>query len=140
MRALLFLVPLLGFAQTDFIEVKTYTVEQDAEVLKLYGDLRVADVSDGLDMAGLQDVGLMDPIIRPLWREVRALTRLGRNEPEALALMPQAWAQTMRSARLLHQPLAVADPVTENMQRSFGRNPRIQQPHNARGRVAGILV
>ncbi len=56
-------------AQDDFIEVKSYTLEQDREILKLYQGLRVADVSDGLDMAGLQDVGLMDPAIRPLWRD-----------------------------------------------------------------------
>ncbi|MCP5112249.1 MAG: RraA family protein [bacterium] len=69
MRALFLLAPLVCLAQTDFIEVQTYTAEQDADVLELYADLRVADVSDGLDMAGLQDVGLMDPIIRPLWRD-----------------------------------------------------------------------
>src|SRR5262245_20626651 len=32
----------------------------------LYRDLRVTDVADGLDMLGYQDIGLMDPAIRPL--------------------------------------------------------------------------
>ncbi len=51
------------------IVFKTYSPEEDQRVLKLYDGLRVADVSDGMDMAGLQDVGLMDPSIRPLWRD-----------------------------------------------------------------------
>lgn len=51
----------IGFGQ--------YSVEQDAQILKLYDGLRVADVTDGLDMAGLQDIGLMNPEIRPLWRD-----------------------------------------------------------------------
>lgn len=54
-----------------FIATPNYTAEQDAAVLKLYEGLRVADVSDGMDVAGLQDVGLMDPAIRPLWRDTK---------------------------------------------------------------------
>ncbi len=65
---LLALPALLG-AQPDFIRFRTYTAEEDAQILKLYEGLRVADVSDGMDMAGLQDVGLMDPAIRALWRD-----------------------------------------------------------------------
>jgi len=56
-------------AQSDFIRFKTYTAEEDARILKLFEGLRVADVSDGMDMAGLQDVGLMDPSIHALWRD-----------------------------------------------------------------------
>ena len=39
------------------------------EILDLYKDLRVTDVCDGMDLVGLQDVGLMDNDIRPLWRD-----------------------------------------------------------------------
>jgi len=39
------------------------------EILKLYKDLRLTDVLDGMDLIGLQDVGLMDKNIRPLWRD-----------------------------------------------------------------------
>ena len=39
-------------------------------LLKLYDGLRVADVSDGMDMVGLMDVGLMDPKISPLWKDI----------------------------------------------------------------------
>ncbi len=42
----------------------------DDSLLALYEGLRVADVSDGMDVVGLRDVGLMNPEIRPLWRDV----------------------------------------------------------------------
>ncbi|HUU17025.1 MAG TPA: RraA family protein [Sedimentisphaerales bacterium] len=40
------------------------------EILELYRDLRLTDVLDGMDLIGLQDIGLMDKSIRPLWRDV----------------------------------------------------------------------
>jgi regulator of RNase E activity RraA len=42
----------------------------DEELMELYSGLRVADVSDGMDMAGLRDVGLMDPEIEALWKDI----------------------------------------------------------------------
>lgn len=54
---------------TGFAQEKTETVS-DEELLELYEDLRVADVSDGMDMAGLRDVGLMDPEIEALWKDI----------------------------------------------------------------------
>jgi regulator of RNase E activity RraA len=39
------------------------------EILDLYKNLRVTDVLDGMDLIGLQDIGLMDNDIRPLWRD-----------------------------------------------------------------------
>lgn len=41
----------------------------DAEILKLYEGLRVADVSDGMDAIGLHNSGLLDPSIVPLWKD-----------------------------------------------------------------------
>ncbi len=52
------------------IAVRSYTAEEDRKTLALFAGLRVADVSDGMDVAGLADVGLMHPDIRPLWRDV----------------------------------------------------------------------
>lgn len=70
---LLFLPPALACAQDpsakNYITFQKYSPEEDARILKLYQELRVADVSDGLDIVGLQDVGLMNPDIRPLWRD-----------------------------------------------------------------------
>lgn len=54
----------------EFIEVREYTEEENARILELYEGLRVADISDGMDMAGLADVGLMKPDIRPLWQDL----------------------------------------------------------------------
>ncbi len=45
-----------------------------SEILELYEDLRVTDVCDGMDLIGLQDVGLMDNQIRPLWRDEENFT------------------------------------------------------------------
>lgn len=42
----------------------------DQELLNLYQELRVADVSDGMDMAGLADIGLIEPNIQALWRDM----------------------------------------------------------------------
>jgi regulator of RNase E activity RraA len=52
-----------------FIPYRHYTPEENARVLELYKYLRVADVSDGMDIVGLQDVGLVDPEIRALWKD-----------------------------------------------------------------------
>jgi regulator of RNase E activity RraA len=54
-----------------FIETKTYSQEEDQKILALFEGLRVADVSDGMDRAGLQNIGLMSPEIRPLWRDTK---------------------------------------------------------------------
>ncbi len=44
------------------------------EILDLYRGLRVTDVCDGMDLIGLQDVGLLDRNIRPLWRDTDGFT------------------------------------------------------------------
>jgi regulator of RNase E activity RraA len=51
----------------NFILTKVYSEEDDARILKLYEGLRVADVSDGMDMVGLPGTGLVDPAIHPDW-------------------------------------------------------------------------
>jgi 4-hydroxy-4-methyl-2-oxoglutarate aldolase len=53
----------------SMVPVKTYTAEEDQKILDLFEGLRVADVSDGMDVVGLPDVGLMDQQMRPLWRD-----------------------------------------------------------------------
>jgi regulator of RNase E activity RraA len=42
----------------------------DEEILKMYDGLRVADVSDGLDVVGLRDQCIMDQKIVALWKDV----------------------------------------------------------------------
>ncbi|MCG6914041.1 RraA family protein [bacterium BMS3Abin03] len=70
---LLFPVSVLSQEKTDlskgvnFIETKVYSREDDEKILKLFEGLRVADVSDGMDMVGLPGIGLVDPAIHPDW-------------------------------------------------------------------------
>jgi len=76
MRSIAFVVLALAVAtgtlraqDSRFVGFEIYTEEQDREILAAFGGLRVADVSDGMDMVGLQDVGLVDPEIATLWRD-----------------------------------------------------------------------
>jgi regulator of RNase E activity RraA len=56
-------------AGKGFIPTRVYSEAEDARVLALFDVLRVADVSDGMDAVGLQNVGLMDAEIRALWKD-----------------------------------------------------------------------
>lgn len=58
----------------NFIETKVYTQEEDDKLLKLYKGLRVADVSDGMDMIGLAGTGLVDPSIHADWIDYKDLS------------------------------------------------------------------
>jgi regulator of RNase E activity RraA len=62
----------------NFIETKTYSAEEDARILALYKNLRVSDVSDGLDMVGLPGTGLVDPAIHPDWVDLKDFTHVFR--------------------------------------------------------------
>lgn len=62
----------------NFIETTWYTEAEDQKLLELYQDLRVADVSDGMDMAGFPDQGLVDPEIHPSWVNYESLSHIIR--------------------------------------------------------------
>ena len=57
-----------------FIPYTDYSADDNRKVLELYKWLRVADVSDGMDVVGLQDVGLVDPEIHALWKDTDRFT------------------------------------------------------------------
>jgi regulator of RNase E activity RraA len=57
-----------------FIPYQEYSQQDNQRVLELFDGLRVADVSDGMDMAGLTDVGTVDPEIRALWTDTQNFT------------------------------------------------------------------
>jgi 4-hydroxy-4-methyl-2-oxoglutarate aldolase len=42
----------------------------DTDILRLYKGLRVADISDAMDLVGLHDACLMSQEIEPLWRDI----------------------------------------------------------------------
>ena len=58
------------------LQNKSFNDDDEARgtILTLYKDLRLTDVLDGMDLIGLQDIGLMDKRIRPLWRDVDNFT------------------------------------------------------------------
>ncbi len=75
MRTLLLLTWLLGLGPAYRIAAQTPAAAApkkevtDQELLTLYKGLRVADVSDGMDMVGLKDVGLLSTSIGALWKD-----------------------------------------------------------------------
>jgi regulator of RNase E activity RraA len=56
------------------LETNVYSAEDDRATLALFDGLRVADVSDGMDQAGLADVGLISAEIGPLWKDTEHFT------------------------------------------------------------------
>jgi regulator of RNase E activity RraA len=52
-----------------FIPYKEYSQQDNQRILSLFADLRVADVSDGMDVVGLQDIGTVNPEIKALWKD-----------------------------------------------------------------------
>jgi len=61
-------------AGKSFLETKVYSAAEDQAILALFDGLRVADVSDGMDQAGLANVGLVSPDVGPLWRDTEHFT------------------------------------------------------------------
>lgn len=69
-----FIVSLSG----TFLYCQSETEISDEEILQAYAKLRVADVSDGLDMVGLRDICILDQKIVPLWRDIDSLKHIFR--------------------------------------------------------------
>lgn len=72
-KSLIYLVALFAFGAANAQEELT-----DEEILSLYQDLRVADVSDGMDFVGLWNIGLLDQSITPLWKDVETMDHVIR--------------------------------------------------------------
>jgi regulator of RNase E activity RraA len=67
---------LLFFGVASGLVAQNSAALTDEAILKLYQGLRVADVSDGMDMAGLKDAGLMDQRIQALWKDTENMGHL----------------------------------------------------------------
>ncbi len=65
--------PAPPFSQT-LLKGNQYSAAEDARIVKLYENIRFSDVIDGLDVVGLQDITIMDPEIRPSWRDQEKFT------------------------------------------------------------------
>ena len=74
MKSFVCLCSIVLFSLSGILAQQPSRAVSDKELLELYASLRVADVSDGMDMAGLRDVGLMDPEIEPLWKDIDSLS------------------------------------------------------------------
>jgi 4-hydroxy-4-methyl-2-oxoglutarate aldolase len=72
----------------NFIETKTYSADEDARILKLYKDLRVADVSDGMDMVGLPGTGLVTPEIHADWVDLKDFRHVFRGIAVTVRYVP----------------------------------------------------
>ena len=58
-------------AGAPLLKTRVFSAEEDDKILKAFEGLRVADVCDGMDAVGLQNIGLMDSEIHPLWRDAQ---------------------------------------------------------------------
>jgi len=72
----------------NFIETRICSAEDDAKILELYRNLRVADVSDGLDMVGLPGTGLVDHTIHPSWVDLKDFTHVFRGIAVTVRYVP----------------------------------------------------
>lgn len=57
-----------------YIPYEQYSQQDNQRIISLYQDLRVSDVSDGMDVIGLADVGIVSSEIKPLWRDTENFT------------------------------------------------------------------
>jgi 4-hydroxy-4-methyl-2-oxoglutarate aldolase len=58
-------------AGKNFIATEVFSHESDQKLVASFDGLRVADVSDGMDQAGLKNTGLVSADIGPLWRDTK---------------------------------------------------------------------
>lgn len=78
----------------NVIPTHIYTAEENSNLLKLYQGLRVADVSDAMDMVGLPNTGLVNPDIQPLWIDTDSMSHVLRGIALTVRYVP-----TQRSDR-----------------------------------------
>jgi 4-hydroxy-4-methyl-2-oxoglutarate aldolase len=120
-----------------FIPFKDYSQEDNARILAEYKYLRVADVSDGMDVVGLQDVGLVDPEIHALWKDTEQFTHrvvgiavtaryvpTNRREPRMDQKTINRWYSTITSEAfmpvLTPGSILVIDAMDDGESRSIG--------------------
>ena len=70
------------------LQVKQYSQAENEAIVKKFHGMRVTDVMDGLDVVGLQDLMVMDPAIRPKWRDERTFTHRIYGAAVTLRIVP----------------------------------------------------
>ena len=71
---LIFLITLIIFLSIIFERNLIAQDVADEVLIELYDGARVADVVDGLATVGYIDVGVMDPVMAPLWKDVQRMS------------------------------------------------------------------
>lgn len=122
-----------------FIPYKEYSQEDNQRILALYKWLRVADISDGMDHVGLQDVGLVHQDIHALWKDTDKFThrRVGiavtaryvptnKREPKMTLEGVSRWYGTITNEAfqqaLTPGSMLVIDAMEDGETRSIGSN------------------
>jgi regulator of RNase E activity RraA len=120
-----------------FIPYKDYTEEDNKRILEMYKYLRVADVSDGMDVVGLQDVGTVDQEIHALWKDTENFTHrivgiavtaryvpTNKREPKLEQKTISQWYRDYTSEafmKMLHPgSVLVIDAIEDGESRSIG--------------------
>ena len=126
-----------------FIPYKEYSQADNARILEMYKWLRVADVSDGMDVIGLQDVGLIDPEIHALWKDTENFTHrtvgiavtaryvpTNRREPKMEPKAISQWYSTITSEAFMKVlspgSMLVIDAMEDGESRSIGSSNILQ--------------
>ena len=120
-----------------FIPFKDYSAEDNKRILDMYSWLRVADVSDGMDVVGLQDVGLVDADIHALWKDTEKFTHrtvgiavtaryvpTNRREPKMEQQTIDRWYSTVTTEAFMKVlapgSMLVIDAMEDGESRSIG--------------------
>lgn len=120
-----------------FIPYKDYSQEDNRRILDMYQYLRVADVSDGMDVVGLQDVGLVDPAIHALWKDTERFSHrvvgiavtaryvpTNKREPKMTDEIIGRWYSTLTSEAFMDVlapgSMLVIDAMEDGETRSIG--------------------
>ncbi|MGH9308953.1 MAG: RraA family protein [Vicinamibacterales bacterium] len=120
-----------------FIPYKDYSQEENTRILAMYKWLRVADVSDGMDVVGLQDIGIVDPEIHALWKDTEKFTHrtvgiavtaryvpTNRREPKMEQDVINRWYSTITSEAFMKVlapgAMLVIDAMEDGESRSIG--------------------
>jgi len=120
-----------------FIPYKAYTADDNKRILEMYKWLRVADVSDGMDVVGLQNIGIVDPEVHALWKDTEKFTHrtvgiavtaryvpTNRREPKMDDKTISRWYSTITSEAFMKvlQPgsMLVIDAMDDGESRSIG--------------------
>jgi len=120
-----------------FIPYKEYPAEDNKRVLDEYRYLRVADVSDGMDVVGLQNIGLVNPEIHALWKDTENFSHrmagiavtaryvpTNRREPKMDNKTISQWYSTITSEAFMKAlspgSVLVIDAMEDGESRSIG--------------------